>query len=219
MDASEARLKEAQERLDAVLEHMQRTGRSEDFTAAVDDVVAAERALAAARGEEHALPLEGLPPSDVGAPLPHLLADGQRVLLAYYVAEPDPGWDGTSITMIDPAENRAALLAVVEFTGYLAVRMGPPNDEALEGHPLYNRGLAAYAMHYVANSSWIAELERQNSVHPHHEGGWHEWAQHYLFTFHDETFECIARSHAVRLERTGMRTLLERLAGELVSHS
>lgn len=219
MDEREARLKEAQERLHAVIEQMQRADRCVEFNAAHDELLAAERALAAARGEEYAVPLEGLPPSDAGAPLPHLLADGHRVLLAYYVAEHDPHWDGTYITMIDPAENRDALLAVVKFEGCLSVCMGIPNDEALRGHPLYTRGLEAYAMHLVVNSSWIAELERVNSVHTHHQGGWHEWARHYLFTFHDETFECIARSHEVRLERTGMRSLLERLAGELVNHS
>jgi hypothetical protein len=219
VDALEARLKTAQERLKAVMEQLPCSDPRAELDAARTELLAAERALAAARGEEYAILLEGLPPSDMGAPLPHLLADGRRVLLAYYVAEPDPIWDGTYITMIDPAENGEALLAIVEFTGYLAVRMGLPNDEALEGHPLYTRGLEAYAMHLVVNSSWITELERVNSVHPHHEGGWHAWARHYLFTFHDETFECIARSHEVRLERTGMRTLLERLAGELVSHS
>lgn len=219
MDALEARLKTARERLQAVMDQLPDSDPRAELNAAHAELLAAERALAAARGEEYAIPLEGLPPSDAGAPLPHLLADGRRVLLVYYVAELDPNWDGTYITMIDPAENRDALLAVVESTGYLAVRMGLPNDEALRGHPLYTRGLEAYATHLVVNSSWITALERVNSVHPHHEGGWHAWARHYLFTFHDEIFECIARSHEARLERTRMRTLLERLAGDLVSHS
>jgi len=218
VEAVEARLKAAQERLQAVMEQLPYSDPRVELNAAHAELLAAERALAAARGEEYAIPLEGLPPSDVGAPLPHLLADGHRVLLVYYVAAHDPHWDGTYITMIDPAENDDASLAVVEFTGYLAVRMGVPNDEALEGHPLDTHGLDAYAMHLVVNSSWITELEHINSVHSHHKGGWHEWARHYLFTFHDETFECIARSHEARLERTGMRTLLERLAAELVNH-
>jgi hypothetical protein len=219
MDDLEARLSAAQESLQAVTKQMmQRADQRAAFRAARDEVLAAERALAAARGEAYAVPLDGLPPADVGAPLPHLLADGRHVLLAYYVAEHDPSWDGTSVTVIDPAENREALLAVVELEGYLSVRMGVPNDEALQGHPLYSRGLRAYAMHLVVNSSWIAELERINSVHAHYQGGWQAWARHYLFTFHDETFECIARSHTVRLERSGMRSLLERQAGELVTH-
>jgi len=218
VDTLEVRLRTAEERLHAVRAQLPYSDPGAESKAAHAELLDAERALAAARGEEYAIPLEGLPPSDVGAPLPHLLADGQRVLLAYYVAEPDPHWDGTYSTVVDPAENREALLAVVEFTGYLAVRMGLPNDEALDGHPLHTRGLDAYAMHLVVNSSWIAELERRNRIHPHHEGGWHAWARHYLFTFHDEVFECIARSHTVRLERDGMRTLLERLAVDLVSN-
>jgi len=199
VDAVESRLKAAQERLRAVMKQLSYSDPRAELDAAHAELLAAERALAAARGEEYAIPLEGLPPSDVGAPLPHLLAAGHRVLRAYYVAERDPHWDGTYITMIDAAENSDAPIAVVEFTGYLAVRMGIPNDEALEGHPLDTHGLDAYAMHLVVNSSWITELGRINSVHSQHKGGWHEWARHYLFTFHDETFECIARSHEVRL--------------------
>lgn len=164
MDALEARLKTAQEQLQAVMKQLPYSDPHTELDAALAELLAAERALAAARGEEYAIPLEGLPPSDVGAPLPHLLADGRRVLLVYYVAEHDPHWDGTYITMIDPAENRDALLAVVEFTGYLAVRMGLPNDEVLEGHPLDTHGLDAYAMHLVVNSSWITELERINRL-------------------------------------------------------
>jgi hypothetical protein len=44
----------------------------------------------------------------------------------------------------------------------------------------------------VVNSRWIADQERINSVHPYHRGGWHERLNHYVFCFHDETFECIA---------------------------
>jgi hypothetical protein len=43
----------------------------------------------------------------------------------------------------------------------------------------------------------LAEHERRNRVHPHHSADrWFELT-HYLITFHDETFERIARSHRV----------------------
>ncbi|GAA5122463.1 hypothetical protein [Haloechinothrix salitolerans] len=77
--------------------------------------------------------------------------------------------------------------------------MGGLNDEAIEGHPLWRKGLAPYTAHEVINSAWIAESERRNSVHPYHRGGWHERMKHYLLCFHDETLECLASG--LRTER------------------
>jgi len=36
------------------------------------------------------------------------------------------------------------------------VKFGGPNDEALGGHPLYERGLGRYGVYEVFNSSWPA---------------------------------------------------------------
>ena len=38
------------------------------------------------------------------------------------------------------------------------------------------------------------EKAASNSVHPQHRGGWHDRFNHYVFCFHDETFECLAES-------------------------
>jgi hypothetical protein len=44
--------------------------------------------------------------------------------------------------------------------------MGAPNEEAIAGHPLSDRGVEAFAAFEVKNSSWIRNLELMNSVHP-----------------------------------------------------
>jgi hypothetical protein len=85
------------------------------------------------------------------------------------------------------------LLGLVEFIGVHSVLFGGPNEEALQGHPLYGRGLDFYATHEIHASRWISEAERVNSVHPHHQGGWHQTLRHFVITFHDETLECLAR--------------------------
>jgi hypothetical protein len=66
-----------------------------EFRAAMDARLDAERALAAARNQEHAVPFDLGVQWDVGAPLPHLLASGLRTFLAFYLSEPDPDRDGT----------------------------------------------------------------------------------------------------------------------------
>jgi hypothetical protein len=85
-------------------------------------------------------------------------------------------------------------VAILFFPGYNTFRFGAPNDEAIDGHPLYEKGLELYSAQKVLNSSWIDELERQNSVHDKHERGWFlDGLAHYIFTGQDSTFECVVR--------------------------
>jgi hypothetical protein len=81
---------------------------------------------------------------------------------------------------------------LVEFQQPRASMFGPPNDEAFSGHPLASRGLHPYAAFEVENSSWLAGLISMNSVHPYHDPRSFLKYKHYIFAFHDSTFECIA---------------------------
>jgi hypothetical protein len=69
---------------------------------------------------------EVLRPS-VGAPLPVVLADEGRLLLAYLLDVPVPGWDGTWTRVVDV--DTATPVVLVRFTGVAAWQWGPPNDE------------------------------------------------------------------------------------------
>ncbi|MFY9642450.1 MAG: hypothetical protein WCD20_19775 [Rhodomicrobium sp.] len=81
----------------------------------------------------------------------------------------------------------------IRFDSVSAHYIGWPNDEALHAHRLWGRGLTYYAMHEVANSDWLAELERRNSVHPRHIPGLFLRCRHFIGTYKDGTFECVAR--------------------------
>ena len=83
---------------------------------------------------------------------------------------------------------------VVRFVGVMSVLLGAPNDETLNAHPLYSRGLQPYEFAEVENSPWIAALEKANRVHPHHSPGVFADLRHFILPFHDSTFECVARS-------------------------
>ncbi|HCE66046.1 MAG TPA: hypothetical protein DER40_00570 [Geobacter sp.] len=84
-------------------------------------------------------------------------------------------------------------IAVIEFPLVYIFTFGSPGDESLNGHPLYKHGLEFYRVHEIEDSSWITELEKQNSVHPRHDRAWFlKDKRHYVFTFHDSTLECVA---------------------------
>ena len=178
------------------------------FSGALDEQLAAERAVAAARGEEYAVPFELDVQWSTGAPLPHLLSSGLRSFVAFYLEEPDPEWDGTYVRVVDPAEDEVESLALAEFVRYRAVKLGPPSDEVLHGHPLHGRGLAGYGAYVVENSRWLAELIEIDCVHDRFNVKSWEDTRHFLLVFHDETVEAIAHDIAVQPVRTTMRSLL-----------
>ena len=126
------------------------------------------------------------PTPSTGAPEPLLLADDYAVALRYVTAESDRQTTDSGIQ-----------LAIVRF-GSWAHYLGPPNDEALSGHPLYERGLRCYGIFEVQHSSWIRLMEERNRVHDRHAPERFAQLRHFIIAFHDSTFECVAESVMAR---------------------
>jgi hypothetical protein len=146
--------------------------------------------------EVHDLP--GVPQSSIGAPVPIVVADEHRVVLAYYLQDTAEDWDGRTIRIVGAAD-ASDPLAIVRFAFCYAHMWGPPNDEAFHGHPLASRGLHPYGAFEVRKSSWIRRLERMNSVHDYHEPEAFWKRRHLIFAFHDTTFECVCDGFDVTL--------------------
>ena len=128
-----------EESLRQARERLKETGWS-DLTAwrsAAQNVLSAERALAASRGEPFAQVIDLGFRWDTGAPMPHLLSNGSRAFVLCYAATPDPAFDGTSVEIVSPDEARSDRFGIIELWRCASVRLGAPNDEALRGHPLH----------------------------------------------------------------------------------
>lgn len=125
------------------------------------------------KSSDRVLVLKEWPQPEPGAPEPQVFADDTIFVLRYYTGKEK--------------------IAVIVFPLANVFKFGSPNDEALGGHPLIKNGLKYYSVQKVENSSWIAELEKQNSVHPQHESKrFLKDKHHYVFTFHDSTLELVA---------------------------
>jgi hypothetical protein len=136
----------------------------------VSSVVMYREAMAGQVAEERAIVLPDWPqPAVVGSP--RISADDSSLLIRYRT--PDDK------------------IVVVRFPLCNYVVFGAPNDEALNGHPLYSRGLKFYSVHEVLHSSTIEMLVRRNSVHPRHDPDLFQDMRHYIFTFQDSTLECV----------------------------
>ena len=153
------------------------------------------------------------PQSSIGAPLPVVLADEWQVLVVYLLEDRDPDWDGTTVRVVNSAS--AGVVAIAHFSGVWATQFGAPNDEALDGHPLFAHGLRPYGAFTVEPSSWKAELVARNTVHPYHDPSSFQALTHYVLTFHDSMFECLARSVEFEVSAGSISETVARAAGRL----
>ncbi len=142
--------------------------------------------------------------SSGGAPIPHVVADEGHLVVAFYLQDTPPDWDGKTVRVVGP-DSEGEPVAIVTFERPTASLFGPPNDEAFRGHPLAVRGLKPYGAFQIENSSWVRKVERMNSVHPYHRPEAYDKLRHFILSFHDSTFECLAQGYSVSPYRGSVR--------------
>lgn len=99
-------------------------------------------------------------------------------------------------------------VALVFSSGLEAHYFGPPHADAVNRHPLHARGVDIYGAFEVHDSSWIREL-RQIS-------GRQIEGRHFILTFHDTAFECIARGFTTSMHRKHPADVIRSAAAESV---
>jgi hypothetical protein len=118
--------------------------------------------------------------------------------------------------------------AVIQFTHCSVTRFGGPNDEALPEHPLYHKGLSESRFGYdiceVLNSSWVAQVmdrAKKSAQRIWGDGFQHAYAncqwttRHFIVTFHDSTFECLADDFTLSLSKEPFAKIIEQLTRKL----
>jgi hypothetical protein len=158
---------------------MEARGNSSERLAAFESLEVAQRELAAAKGEPYAVPYDiGFKP-EAAVSEPVLLQTDYRTFLTF-----------SAKRLLSDGKYHDAGYGIIEFERCSLTKFGYPNDEALAGHPLYDKGLGAYRVFRVCNSSWIKQMTEQNRVSFPKTPDSNK--SHFIFTFHDSTFECIA---------------------------
>lgn len=131
---------------------------------------------------------------DPGSPSPRVLSSDYTLKLFFYYNK-DKSLTIGDTQMRDTIRDQG--VAIIEFKQYLNYKFGLPGNEILSGHPYYKLGLQPYNGFIIDQSSWIDELIKLNSVHPYHNAKQFDNYKHYIFSFHDSTFECIAKDYRV----------------------
>jgi hypothetical protein len=137
---------------------------------------------------------------------PLLMADDERLVFSF---------NATRLAA-DGYHREDAGRAVVRVPSCLAFKFGYPNDEARPGHPLYARGFVGTAVYEVLESSWVAELARQNRVRFPDSDVTNWGARHFLFAFHETTLEVLARALEVTLSSETLAVEVSRMCAWLV---
>lgn len=149
--------------------------------------------------------LEDFPQMEPGSPSPIVVRDEYVGTFVAYDIRSDLAAEGGEVCL-------------VLFEGVTATYWGAPNEEALHGHPLYKNGLKWYAGFEVSNSPWVASLEKMNRVHSHHRPSMYASCRHFVITFHDSTFECVADGYKIE-RRPGYALRAKRLVDLLMPHT
>mgnify|MGYP001564878246 CR=1 FL=1 len=121
---------------------------------------------------DRAVALDFAPPPDPGDPLPIILAKDGCVILSYVAGR--------------------ELTGTATFPACAAHRFGGPDAKSLSTHPLAERGLKANGAFEVQGSSWARSLAPR---------GGSAKRKHFIFTFRDAVFECVANDIGVEMIR------------------
>lgn len=120
---------------------------------------------------DRAVALDLAPPPDSGDPLPVVLAKDGAVILSYVA--------GRELTVM------------ATFPVCAAHVFGGPDAKSIKEHPLAERGLKAHGAFEVHDSSWARSLSSPGEPK----------RKHFIFTFRDSVFECVANDIGVELIR------------------
>ena len=122
---------------------------------------------------EFAKVIDWTPLWSTGAPCPQVFSNGHETYLSYYT------------------DDVKSPIVLVTFYKSRSHRFGIVNDEAANGHPLYEKGLETYRAHTIVNSRWIEEHKQIHKIHPRYSDKHWVGYKHFLLFFHDEIFEVI----------------------------
>lgn len=103
-------------------------------------------------------------------------------------------------------------LAIVEFSSCFVTKFGYPNDEAWGAIPRTRE--LGYAVYEVASSSWIVEIAELNR-HAFPDREIVAGLRHFLFLFHDSSFECLASDLSVSRSRQPLSQVLAGLSARI----
>lgn len=144
--------------------------------------------------------IKGLFNMDSGAPSPIITSNDNEFCVCFY---------------IDNGDDNNLDICILKFPHYLIYIFGMPSNETLHGH-FYNKlGIESYAFYELIDSDLIKQLKDMDKCHPYyHSEKWKEY-HHYIITFHDNMFECVAKSYSIKKSNASKYNEVKNILGIL----
>lgn len=139
--------------------------------------------------------IKGLLEMDYGSPSPLIISNDSDLFLAFYANEESE--------ISEPQERNPIYdtgIFALKFKAYLKYIFGIPGNETIEGHPYSKLGMTSFSFYELKNSNLIKELQDIQKVHPYYDPEKWKAYKHYILTFHDNMFECVAENFEVSRE-------------------
>ena len=154
--------------------------------------------------------IKGLFEMDSGAPSPMIISNDNELFLSFY-ANKEP------ISTVPRQRNIRydVGICVMKFKKYVKFTFGFPGDETIRGHPYRKLGMKSYSFYELKKSDLIKSLQEIDKVHPRHNREKWKMYKHYILTFHDNMFECIAQDFEIREEKVSLYNQAAVLLNEL----
>ena len=145
---------------------------------------------------------------DAGAACPNIICDSMHLKVLFYL---DLFNSSEPVTMIKErdVENDTGI-AILNFKRKYIHKFGVPGDETLHGHPYYQIGLKHYSFFSVEDSDWIKDIKRIASHHPYFNENNYNNLNHYVLTFKEGVFECVATDYSIEYSFDSMNNTLQR---------
>jgi hypothetical protein len=154
--------------------------------------------------------IKGLFEMDCGAPSPTIISDDNELILTFYSDQ-----EATSPV---PQERNVVYdrgVIVLKFYAYQTYSFGLTGNETIHGHPYSKLGMRSYSFYEMRDSDLIKSLQEIQKVHPFYNAESWKTCKHYILTFHDNMFECIADYFEIRETNTSLYNQVSTLLNEL----
>ncbi|RWY54260.1 hypothetical protein [Mucilaginibacter gilvus] len=122
---------------------------------------------------------------DGGAPCPVIISDDNNLRLIFYGSE--------------NATEEERIIGL-KFISVFYHSFGPPNGEALDGHPYYDLGLGQFDFCELLNSDLVEKLGKMGRFHPYYNPAAYNTKHHYIIPFKESVFECVSDSFEVSVQ-------------------
>lgn len=98
---------------------------------------------------------------------------------------------------------------IITFSSTMAMRLGKLNDEVIEGHPLYQKGLDVVGAFIVNNSRWLEGFRSVMQLHDQYDDDLWRRMRHFMFRGKEGDFECLAVGFDVEFMQSGVSVRIE----------